>query len=468
MLTRVGACRREFTRGGACLPIFARVYEYLQVYLIEIPTGEGERLLYHVVHVQIAIEAEPSAEDDIFPLLRKAQIPLIASAVGDVADGIEPFPAQTPCLGVLVGDHGTGGGTVPVEMLVLDDARIGHRPIGIVDDRRALEVLHGQAFGVEAQRAVFERSVAVTEVFVDGARKEHAFGEFFERAAVGREIAAEPHFRPFQHPFDHGRVAACGDALIAVVEVVVVVGEAQRQALDEGGGQFVRAPAPLLFGVALDERLVDIPPHQREGALLCILGLFAGDALRGHLALCLLGSNDAPERMEGIHIEGQMIEPAAIVGERAVDVGHKLPIGVDVLPHLSVRGMKDVRAVAVHRDAAVVLRIAVAADVGAAVDDEALFAPLDRLGGEHRPEQPRTDDEKVVWSHSPNFTCLHKKRYAAVATFPRSFQGRALRSATLGSRRTLRQSAISFSLSSAHISPNACLRSGVSFAVVKK
>ena len=62
---------------------------------------------------------------------------------------------------------------------------------------------------------------------------------------------------------------------IAVEEVVVVIVEAHRQALQDRRGQFGRRAAPLLFGVALEEGLVEI--RADEAQRLFLEGLRIGD-----------------------------------------------------------------------------------------------------------------------------------------------------------------------------------------------
>ena len=50
------------------------------------------------------------------------------------------------------------------------------------------------------------------------------------------EFRVQQNLRIAEHLLDHGRVAAHGNALEAVVEIIVVVGEAHRQARDDRCG----------------------------------------------------------------------------------------------------------------------------------------------------------------------------------------------------------------------------------------
>lgn len=65
----------------------------------------------------------------------------------------------------------------------------------------------------------------------------------------------------FENVFDDGRVTVLGHALIRMVEVIVVVVEAQGEAFQDGGGQFRRLHAPLLAGIAVKKGPVQIDPR---------------------------------------------------------------------------------------------------------------------------------------------------------------------------------------------------------------
>lgn len=65
-----------------------------------------------------------------------------------------------------------------------------------------------------------------------------------------------------EHLLDDLGVAADRNALVRVVEVVVVEGEAHRQAADDEARQVLGRAAPLLGGVVLDQLGVDIGADQ--------------------------------------------------------------------------------------------------------------------------------------------------------------------------------------------------------------
>ncbi len=166
--------------------------------------------------------------------------------------------------------------------------------------------------------------------------------------------------------------------LIQGVEVVVVVDQAHGQPLDDKGGQLIAGAAPLLFGVALDELFVDIGAHKADGLLLEVLRV--GDACSG-LLLFDLGlrfgrGHNAPHLVEGVHVEGQVVDLAMVVGHRAVGVAVELCKLVHILPHSLVVGVEDMCAVAVHIDALHILGVDIARDMVALINDQTLFACL--------------------------------------------------------------------------------------------
>ncbi len=184
--------------------------------------------------------------------------------------------------------------------------------------------------------------------------------------------------------------------MVLVVEVVVVEDKADRQALDDEGREIGTLPTPLLLGVFLDQFLVDILTYQH----LCLLFEIAGlsNAIGLHLGnglgfllvdlgLCLLGGGDAPHLVEGVHVKGQVVEFALVVGHGGVGVAVELDDGVHEVPHLLVGGVEDMGAVFVDINAFDILAIYIATEVGAFVNDEAFLACLTGFVGEGGAEE---------------------------------------------------------------------------------
>lgn len=257
-------------------------------------------------------------------------------------------------------------------MLVLDDAGVGDLALGVVDHGHALVVGLVEGLGLETQAAVLERAQLEVVERVDGAAVDRLGGDVGLGGGQLLVLHAAADLDALEHVGDHLGVAAHGDALVAVVEVVVVVGEAAGEALDDARGQVLAVAAPLLLGVALHERLEDVAADERQRLLLEVLRLadVLGGHLLGDLGLGVGRRDDArPHLGEGVHVEGHVVHVAVEVGYRRVDVVVELGEAVDVAPDVLHGGVEDVRAVAVDLDALDVLGVDVAGDVVAAVDD---------------------------------------------------------------------------------------------------
>ena len=207
----------------------------------------------------------------------------------------------------------------------------------------------------------------------------------------------QPYRDPRQQPLRQRGIALLGDALIAGIEVVVVVGEAHRQTPDDEGRQLRAGTAPLLLGVALHQLFIDVTPHQTDGLLLQIprLAVTGGRLLAAYLLPRLLRRDDTPHLVEGVHVEGQVIQLAPVVGDGAVGKAVEAGKAVDVGPHLLIVGVEDVRAVAVNVDALHRLGVGVAGNMAAPVNDKAFPPRIRHFAGKHRAEQAGAHDEIV-------------------------------------------------------------------------
>ncbi len=121
--------------------------------------------------------------------------------------------------------------------------------------------------------------------------------------------------------------------------------------------------------------------------LLFDLGLGFG---RGH---------HTPHLIEGVHVEGQIVDLAMVVGHRAVGVAVELCKLVHILPHSLVVGVEDMCTVAVDIDALHRLRVDIACNVAALIDHKALLACLFCFLGKHRTIKACTYDQVIVLFH---------------------------------------------------------------------
>ena len=359
--------------------------------------GGGDGL----VHVVVLVAAQASGEDHVAFLCRQLLVPLVEGLVPGVVDGVVGLVAGLPVRRVLARDDGPVL-RAELEVLVLDDACVGDLALGVVDHGHALVVGLVERLGLEAQAAVLERAQFKVVERVDGAAVDRPGGDIGLGGGQLLVLHAAAHLDALEHVGDHLGVAAHGDALVAVVEVVVVVGEAAGEAPDDACGQVLTVAAPLLLGVALHERLEDVAADERQRLLLQVLRLadVLGSHLLGDLGAGVCRRDDArPHLGEGVHVEGHVVHVAVEVGYRRVDVIVELGEAVDVVPDVPHGGVEDVRAVAVDLDALDVLGVDVAGDVVAAVDDQGRLAGALGGIGKDGARKAGADDEVIVLGH---------------------------------------------------------------------
>ena len=330
-----------------------------------------------LVHVVVLVAAQATGKDHVALLRCQLLVLPVQGLVLGVVDGVVGLVAGLPVGRVLARDDGLVL-RAELEVLVLDDAGVGDLALGVVDHGHALVVLLVERLGLKAQAAVLQRAQLKVVERVDGAAVDRLGGDVGLGGGQLLVLHAAAHLDAPEHVGDHLGVAAHGDALIAVVEVVVVVGEAAGETLDDACGQILAVAAPLLFGVAFHERLEDVAADERQRLLLEVRGLadVLGGHLLGDLGLGIGRCDDArPHLGEGVHVEGHVVHVAVEVGDRRVDVVVELGKAVDVVPDVLHGGVEDVCAVAVDLDALDVLGVDVAGNVVTAVDDQ------DRLAG---------------------------------------------------------------------------------------
>lgn len=324
-----------------------------------------------LVHVVVLVAAQATGKDHVALLCRELLVLPVEGLVLGVVDGVVGLVAGLPVRRVLARDDGLVL-RAELEVLVLDDARVGDLALGVVDHGHALVVLLVERLGLKVQAAVLERAQLKVVERVDGAAVDRLGGDIGLGGDQLLVLHAAAHLDALEHVGDHLGVAAHGDALVAVVEVVVVVGKAAGEALDDARGQVLAITTPLLLGVALHERLEDVAADERQRLFLQVLRL--ADVLSGHLLgnLCfgVCRRDDArPHLGEGVHVEGHVVHVAVEVGDGRVDVVVELGEAVDVIPDVLHRGVEDMCAVAVDLDALDVLGVDVAGNVVAAIDD---------------------------------------------------------------------------------------------------
>ena len=281
---------------------------------------------------------------------------------------------------------------------MLNDAGPRRLAVGVVDGCVALEAGLVEQLILKPNGAILQRTELVVKVGINGAGVDDLVSQCVQRGFVFEVIGVQPHLDAVQKVGNHLRIAADGNTLIQRVKVVVVKGQPHRQALDDKSRQVLAVAAPLLFGVALDELFINVAAHKGDGLLLKVLRL-VGDltALLLDLGGCLLRRYNAPHLIEGIHIEGQRVKLALVVGNGRVCKAVELSKLGDIAPDLFVVGVEDVRTVFVDMDALNALGVDIARNVGALIHDQHGFAVDLGLMGEDSTVQTGADYQIIIF-----------------------------------------------------------------------
>ena len=361
------------------------------------------------MHVEVLVGAQAPAEEHVLLPRRHLAVGGERRAVRRRGDRIVRLvPGAREARVLALNNRVRRPASIPlgVQVRELVDARKGDVPIRVVHDRAALVVGHVHDLGLEIEGAPAELAGLVVEVAVDRARVDD--GDLAdcrglrERRGGIEEVHARVHgdTRVVDHVRDPRAVAVQGQALVAVLEVAVLVGEAHGQARDDGGGQLTRVGLPLLGRVPRDEGVVEGPADQANRLLLEV-ARFARDLggllldERACLGRRIRGSEELVDRAQ---VDGQRVDDAPVVGVDAVAVVVEGGETVDVRPDALVRGVEEVGAVAVHFDAGGLVDrgVGVASDVVATLDEGHVHSEsLRGLAGERQAKKARPNNEQI-------------------------------------------------------------------------
>ena len=369
-------------------------------------------------HVVILVLCETSPEYDVFFLCCEFTVFLGEGIVAFVVHWVVRFHALFVFSGVFFRDDGfrdtVDVSTKHFKVLVLDDARVGLVMRGVVDDGVSLIVRGILGAGLETDRAPVKFAEFKVEIFIEGARIDELVGYLAPVAFVfGKEVYARAGLDTGEQAVDELIVAADGDALVLVVEIIIVEYKAYRESFDDECRKIFATAAPLLLCVFLDELLEDVLAYERERLFFKIRGLAAvqgGKRLRLLLfdfRLGLFRSQHSPHLVKCIHVEWQIVKFSLVVGNGTVCVAVEFHDGIHEVPHQLVAGMEDVRSVLVDIDAFDVFAIDVSAQLRTFVYDETFPTRLTGAVSECRPEKARTYNEIVVFFHSHYFSLFN-------------------------------------------------------------
>lgn len=338
-----------------------------------------QRVGHSLVHIPVTIRAKAATKDEVGRFGRIIRVPSVYLGIAGVVDGVIRFVALFVCLRVLATDdrlvQGKGFLAFGVVVLELMHAGIGNIRIRVVHHGRALIVSYGQRLPCKTQRtpfqfAVFEAKKLVGHPGID----DRGVGGY--PAFELRVVAVQPDRdeRMIQHLPEKAEVTVFGHPLPGILEIVGVVGGAERQPADDGHRKFTGIVFPLLVRVALDKSLVQLAADERDSFFFQIPRLT--DEVTGYLGLQKgfgFGGTQvcAVKGVDGTQVDGHGVDLAPMRNEHLVLIAGELAKTVDVLPHVRQRSMEDMRSVAVAFNTRLLIQrgMTVAADMIAPVND---------------------------------------------------------------------------------------------------
>ena len=189
---------------------------------------------------------------------------------------------------------------------MLNDAGPRRFAVRIVHDGYTLVIFFFEAFRFKTQAAIFQGAQFVTKVFINGARIDNPFCHIFVFVAVLQIIHTGTDFNASKKAFYELVVAAHGNALVAIVEVVVIKSIAHGKAFNDECWQLLAASPPLLFRITFDELRINVRPDKGNGLFFEIFWIRDAcfGALLGNLFGRFLRCHNAPHFRKGIHVKG--------------------------------------------------------------------------------------------------------------------------------------------------------------------
>ncbi|CAM2149016.1 hypothetical protein PT2222_200147 [Paraburkholderia tropica] len=362
------------------------------------PAAKRQRGPDDLVHVVVAILRESSAEMDLVTQrVRQRTIALVEPIVRVVVHGVVLDLAALPGRRIFARHQRLVGLQAQIEMLVFDDTCPRHGLLRVVDDSVALKVAHRENLALETQRAILERAQSIVEERIECAGVDDQVIRAHPRVAIGIEVDAGFHLGTFEHLFDDSRIAADRNALIPVIEVVVVEREAHRKPLHRGGRHVARVSPPLLCRVAFDEQLVERRPDRGKTELLHIRRVVVRHELGREALARRFRRTRAEHLVQRQQIDRKAVQRVAMRNLDAIDVMIEVRELTHVIPDLLGIGVKDVRAINVLMAIGgfFVSREDIAANVLALLDHLARMALPTQLIRANRSIQAGANDKNI-------------------------------------------------------------------------
>ena len=276
-------------------------------------------------------------------------------------------------------------------MLVLMNAGKPDIQSRVVDDGVALKVSL-RIDALEGDRAVPEPTELELIERIDRSGEKQMV-KLRKRRRFEGCLKEERYFLVIEKPANQFGVSLFRNALENFVIVTVVVVKSHRQTLENRGGQLALFTTPLLFCIAVEERLIQVASQHLESLLLEV-GRFA-DVLVGQRRDEQAGFRRierlAEKLIDRVEINREGKNAAVDLRLHPVHVRPKSGEAVDVIPDVFAVGIENVRAILMHHDprGRIAFCMTIAADViPRFADRNAAVTALGQFSGQDPPANP--------------------------------------------------------------------------------
>lgn len=307
------------------------------------------------MHVVVFIIAEATADEAIFQGCGFMSIAFQQALIFIRCDGIVGGVAVVEA-GVFTEYDGLFFRIGPFGMEVSGFMNTGERDVffGEVDDGITLEVFCIDDLFFEVEGPPTEPSEFVVEEAVDGAAVNET-GVLVESGSDGEKVCIEHQSDILmrQDLLKHGGVAVFGNALPLIEEIVFDIVFAEGESIEHGGGEFAGIDLPLLYRIVLKESFVEVVTECGEGLFFEVGGMGNGpitDLI--HEGIYFEWPEiDIEEMIDGLEVDGELVDPVAVVAEDLVAIGVEGCEAMDIVPYFFIGGMEDMCAIGMVFDA---------------------------------------------------------------------------------------------------------------------
>ena len=291
---------------------------------------------------------------------------------------------------------------------MLNNAGIGAFFVGVIHRGISLIILYRKLFYYEIHLPVFQLSQGILVESVNRTGKYNFLRLFHPHFPMLKEVLRQFHGDIGKNIFHQLGIARLGNSLVQGIKIVIIIGQAHRKSFDNGSRKILTIPAPLLFGIALNQFLIDFSTYQGNGLLFQILRL----ANPCSLPLCLnfllglLRTGNPPHPIEGIHIKGEGVDFSLIVGNGGIGKAIKFRKAIHILPNLFIVGMENVGTVVMNHDAILLVAVNISPDMIPLVNDQNFFPPFLCLSCKNSAKKSRTYYQIIKLCHLFLQSCL--------------------------------------------------------------